>query len=369
MTSRLTSSIVCALQVPGAAAAQAPRVVNGQVAARAAGSSLEQTFHAIVSTQTDPAWIGYEVPVVDGNRRVCCGSGDGVWISDDGCGESGIGRVRLRDGDSNRTAAPATRVGGEAVPVRLEGSDQLLVLFRVEHREVERIRVLSGDCTLDAGGRTIYWLEGVPPAQSVAWLDTFVDRNATNRSRLTSSAVDAIALHRDDSAERALEQMIQPASPAFLARKAAFWLATTRGHAGFVTVERLARTSANDDVRKGAIFALSQSPDAGATPALLDLGRSDASPKVRGEAIFWLAQKAGRKVAAAITERIEQDPDTAVKKRAVFALSQLPPDEGVPLLIQVARTNRNPEVRRQAMFWLGQSRDPRALTFFAEILK
>jgi len=57
-----------------------------------------------------------------------------------------------------------------------------------------------------------------------------------------------------------------------------------------------------------------------------------------------------------------------VKERAVFALSQLPKDEGVPKLIDVARTNRNPVVRKQAIFWLGQSRDPRALDFFVEVL-
>ena len=82
-----------------------------------------------------------------------------------------------------------------------------------------------------------------------------------------------------------------------------------------------------------------------------------------------MAQKAGQKASAAITERIEQDPDTEVKKRAVFALSQMPKDEGVPLLINVARNNPNPAVRKQAMFWLGQSKDPRAVDFFAEILK
>ena len=62
------------------------------------------------------------------------------------------------------------------------------------------------------------------------------------------------------------------------------------------------------------------------------------------------------------------DPETEVKKRAVFALSQLPGDEGVPKLIDVARHNRNPEVRKQAFFWLGQSHDPRALQLFEEIL-
>jgi HEAT repeat protein len=65
---------------------------------------------------------------------------------------------------------------------------------------------------------------------------------------------------------------------------------------------------------------------------------------------------------------VEDDPETAVKKKAVFALSQLPKDEGVPLLIDLARKNANPAVRKQAMFWLGQSEDPRALAFFAEVL-
>ena len=52
----------------------------------------------------------------------------------------------------------------------------------------------------------------------------------------------------------------------------------------------------------------------------------------------------------------------------MFALSQLPKDEGVPLLIQVAKNNKNPAVRKQAIFWLGQSQDPRALDFFAQVL-
>jgi hypothetical protein len=37
-------------------------------------------------------------------------------------------------------------------------------------------------------------------------------------------------------------------------------------------------------------------------------------------------------------------------------------------LIELARTHPNAEVRRQAMFWLGQSRDPRATAFFAQLL-
>ena len=81
-----------------------------------------------------------------------------------------------------------------------------------------------------------------------------------------------------------------------------------------------------------------------------------------------MAQKAGDRAVATITEAILNDPDAAVKKRAVFALSQLPKDEGVPKLIEIAKNQRNPEVRKQAFFWLGQSKDPRALAFFEQVL-
>ncbi|HUR96178.1 MAG TPA: HEAT repeat domain-containing protein [Gemmatimonadales bacterium] len=58
-----------------------------------------------------------------------------------------------------------------------------------------------------------------------------------------------------------------------------------------------------------------------------------------------------------------------VRKQAVFALSQRPADEGVPALIRIARTNAHAELRKSAIFWLGQSEDPRAIALFEEILR
>ena len=60
--------------------------------------------------------------------------------------------------------------------------------------------------------------------------------------------------------------------------------------------------------------------------------------------------------------------DLEVRKHAVFALSQRPAEEGVPALIRIARTNPHPELRKAALFWLGQSEDPRALALFEELL-
>jgi hypothetical protein len=61
--------------------------------------------------------------------------------------------------------------------------------------------------------------------------------------------------------------------------------------------------------------------------------------------------------------------DRELRKHAVFALSQRSAEEGVPALIRIARTNPDPELRKTALFWLAQSDDPRALDLFEEILR
>ncbi|HKC11946.1 MAG TPA: HEAT repeat domain-containing protein [Vicinamibacteria bacterium] len=118
-----------------------------------------------------------------------------------------------------------------------------------------------------------------------------------------------------------------------------------------------------------ATAAIAFHADPQAVDVLLDLARNAPRTSVRGHALFWLAHRAGERAVAGITRALAEDPETEVKKKAVFALSRLPPDRGVPLLIETARSNRNPAVRKRAMFWLGQSKDPRALAYFEEVLK
>lgn len=276
-----------------------PSILNGRLDSQAAGPNLTATFQRLVAAQGEPAWIGYSVPTVnDSNRRLCC-SGD-TWISDGVVISNGrIAACGLEPGD-RAVRTPEGQPGARPGPIHLEGPDTMLVLYRVESAAVQRVRVFSPDCELDAGGRGIHWLDGVSAGESIKLLTSLI----SGADRVRSGAMAALAMHRDEVA----------------------------------------------------------------VPALLTLAKQDPSGRVRGDALFWLAQTAGRKVAGEITAAIDNDPDTDVKKRAVFALSQLPKDEGVPLLITVAKTNRNPAVRKQAMFWLGQSKDPRALQFFEQIL-
>lgn len=60
--------------------------------------------------------------------------------------------------------------------------------------------------------------------------------------------------------------------------------------------------------------------------------------------------------------------DEELKRHAIFVLSQLPRNEGVPQLIEVARSNLSWRVRSQAFFWLGQSNDARVIPVFESVL-
>lgn len=349
------------LALPAAASAQ--RITNGRVERVAVTRPLAREITALAPRSSEPFWVGYAMPIVAGERVICCLSGrgsDGIVFS------SGRGNGAECTGCSLEPSAggPAAVAAGPAGPVRLEGATEFLVMARVDGGTVGKIRTFSADCPLDAGGRTVYWLTGVTPAASFAWLTGF----AREGDRRSGPAIAALALTDGPDADRVLDGLVAADQPAKIRQEAAFWLGEARDRHGFDTLRHLIATDPSGDVRRRAVFALSRSDQPEMVDTLIALARDDRDPRVRGEAVFWLAQAARERAVGPISDAIANDPDTAVKKRAVFALSQLPKDEGVPRLIEVARTNRNPEVRKQAMFWLGQSRDPRALEFFEEIL-
>jgi hypothetical protein len=340
--------------------AQSPQLINAKTEMRAASADFRAQLNHTIRNQQEPEWVGYSVPVVEGNHEMCCGHYEDGQMS-------GCGACRLED-ENDRTAERSETPTSSST-VKLEEPRQLIVMIRAEHGAVERIRTFSEDCQLDAGGLPVIWFTGVSASQSVAALAPFVNSGGEESgNHVGGSALAAIALTGDPSADAMLQSFVAPGQPESLREHAAFWLGAARGHAGFETLQKLAREDSSDDLRAKVTFDLYVSRDPDATSEIVRLAKTDQSSHVREQAIFWIAQKAGQKAAPTITEAIENDPDTEVKKRAVFALSQLPRDEGVPLLIQVAKTNANPAVRKQAIFWLGQSHDPRALAFFEDIL-
>jgi len=337
-----------------------PQVENARLEKEALAGPLAAEVKAWTAKAEQPQWLGYSVPQMGREHTMCCGDYGGSW-------GNGCGHCRLEDHENgtNMTSKDEPRTA------KLEAPRSIAVLYRAEKKRITKIRVVSLECSIDAGGLSFLWLTEVKPAESVEFLETFVhgtDFDAGDDQHASKSALTAIALHADPAADHALESFTRTGEPESLRKQTAFWLGAAREKAGLAVLEKMAKDDPSSEVRAQVTFALSVSHEPGALEDMIRMAHDDQSTHVRGQALFWLAQKAGQKAVGAITGAIENDPDTDVKKKAVFALSQLPKDEGVPKLIEVAETNRNREVRKQAMFWLGQSHDPRALAFFEKIL-
>lgn len=321
-----------------------PNVSNAHFETRAYSGNLDSQLRS-----ASAAWFGYAVKAIPGEHDDCCWNGSGrsgCWLEEQSKG-SVIG-------------------SGSNGPVQLEGASTLVILFRAENNAIQKMRVYSLSCALDAGGLPFVWVTGVPEQASLSYLEALATNDASDRT--TDGSIMAISQHAGPEADTVLQRLTRTSQPERVREKSTFWLGASRGARGVQILKSIVASDPNEHVRDKAVFALSISHEPEALDSLIQTAKADASAHVRGQAIFWLAQKAGKRASSAITDAIENDPDTEVKKRAVFALSQLPKEEGVPKLIEVARNQKNREVRKQAFFWLGQSQDLRALAYIQDVL-
>lgn len=342
-------------------AAQKPNVTNAKVQELSAASGLKPSFDSIVQKQESPAWIGYRIPAAGKERMMCCFDS---WDDSQGASNKCCGGCKLESGKGSSFNGTTSNCSPP------EPYHYSFVLFRVENKQIGKVRNYSPDCALDFGNLPLYWLEDVNPAQSVALLTDLALANATTEYKkgIADGAILAIALHDDPAADQALEKLLQPGQPEAIRKKAIFWLGAERGKKGLELLRKYGKTDADEHLREQTAFAFTLNKEPGAIQELISMARNDSSSHVRSRALFWMGQVGGRKEAEQITDAIENDPETEVKKHAVFSLAQMKNGEGVPLLINVAKTNKNPVVRKEAIRWLGMTNDPRALDYLEQIL-
>lgn len=326
--------------------AQQPRVSTARLETRAVTGGLEATYQAILKAQASAAWIGYAEPIVRGDRRSCC------WNDGGGC--------TLEGHPSDRgvtVAGPQT--------VKLEEPTDLVVLLRVENHQTGKIHTFTPECDLDAGGLPFIWLTGVTAPDSIRFLlsiatdsriaegavaaialhanpaaDRALEELAAQNQpeKLRRQAIFWLGNARGRGGFEVVSRIVREDPSDKIREHAVFALTQSKEPEALSTVVGVAHNDKSPQVRGQALFWLAQK----------------AGQKI---------------AESAIRDAIANDPETEVKKRAVFALTQMPDGQGVPWLIQVARTNPNPEVRKQAVFWLGQSKDTRALAFIEDVLK
>ncbi len=309
-------------------AAQPKLLLNAQTDTRSAASGLEREYRTLLTAQPQPAWIGYSVPSVRTYNLGC-------------------DYVR----DSNMTAGV----------IHLEPPDHVVVMFRVENNALNRVRALSPNCEIDAGGVPVHWLNDVQPAQSVALLTSLVPE----RDGAGSGALQAIAMHADAAADRALERFLAPDQPESIRLRTVSYL----GARNLDAVKKVIAGDPDIRVRERAVSSLANSRQPEALDLLVSIAKTGDDPRLRLQAVSGLGRKSGANVVSTLTGIIDNDRDPGVKRRAMSSLQSLPDGEGVPVLIQMAKTQRDLEMRKQAMTSLQHSRDPRALAFFEEVIR
>jgi len=118
----------------------------------------------------------------------------------------------------------------------------------------------------------------------------------------------------------------------------------------------------------GAVSALAVHADPAAAAALERFLTPEQPEWLRLRIVSRLGPRGPRGIDL-LKRLISADSSQNVRRRAVSALTSVPEGAGIPVLIDLVKTSQDAAIRKQAMNLLQQSRDPRALEFFEEVLK
>ena len=250
--------------VSAAAFAAPPQVSHGRIEPLNGGGALSGRVESVGS-----GWVGWAIPPRD-NRAVICS-------------------CRLDSDNINITN------NDDDLHVAVDHHD--LFVHLTDHR-VDRVRVFSPTCTLDASGQTIYWIDAVAPAEGIAFLRSVATGES---SHARGQALLALSLHAG-----ATDTLIELARHGDheLRGKALFWLSQQAGEKA-ASALRGAVDDPNDDIRGKAVFGISQLPNDESIPMLIELTKHH-SAVVRKKALFWLGQKNDPRALDAIAEILQR---------------------------------------------------------------
>jgi hypothetical protein len=101
---------------------------------------------------------------------------------------------------------------------------------------------------------------------------------------------------------------------------------------------------------------------------LLKVARDEnRSRDLKRNVMLWLSNGVSEHLGLTDADDGSSDDDE-MRKQAIFVLTQRPKNESVPQLIELARSAKHPSARKTAIYWLGQTGDSRAVDVYAELL-
>ena len=115
------------------------------------------------------------------------------------------------------------------------------------------------------------------------------------------------------------------------------------------------RDDCSVELRRKAVFLVSQKRGADVEAILLSAARNDPDKEVREQGVFWLSQVNTDRAVGYLEEILKSSTDREIQDKAVFALSQHQSTRASQIIRDYAANQSAPaEIREKAIFWLGQ---------------
>jgi hypothetical protein len=139
-------------------------------------------------------------------------------------------------------------------------------------------------------------------------------------------------------------------------RQAIFWLSELGGEETLNALQEIMSTSNEPELLKSAIFAISQQEGAQAAALMRTLAENEAlGVELRKQAIFWLAEEHEEQAVPFLTDLYGTLESTELKQQVLFAVAETEADTAVDWLLERAGDSRETlEVRKQALFWANE---------------
>lgn len=205
---------------------------------------------------------------------------------------------------------------------------------------------------------------GIVPVREA--VDFFLDLAARADGQVSEHAILPAALADSVTVSPRLARIARTATRPRRTRKAAiFWLGQTGEDDAVEALRELFADIADRALKESIIFSISQDPRGAEWLAALAL---DARERLefRERALFWLGQSRHPiDGLVGLYGRLESDD---LREQLIFVLSQRDEGAALDMLMRIARTGENRRLRDRAIFWLGQSGDPRAVDFLAQLI-
>jgi tetratricopeptide (TPR) repeat protein len=142
-------------------------------------------------------------------------------------------------------------------------------------------------------------------------------------------------------------------------KQAIFWLSELEGEETLSALQELIRNTTDPELLNSAIFAIAQQESSQAAALLRQIAENNAlDVELRKQAIYWLAEEHEEQAVPFLTDLYGKVTDEELKRQVLFAVAETEDPSAVGWLLQRAGDSREPlEVRKQALFWANEAGD------------